>query len=75
MSHGSKCHRLPGSIGSGTTPGRVWKGKQMAGRLGGKMATNKQVTIVQVILEKNLLLLNGSVPGKKGNFVMVKRAK
>jgi len=74
MSHGSKFHRIAGSIGSGTTPGRVWKGKQMAGRLGGKQVTNKRVTIAQIIAEKNLLLVNGSVPGKRGNLVMVKKA-
>lgn len=71
MTHGSKCHRLPGSIGSGTTPGRVWKGKNMPGRLGGIQATVKNLKVVQVIPEKNLLLLGGSVPGKRGNLVRV----
>ena len=55
MSHGSKSHRIPGSIGSGTTPGRVWKGRKMPGRLGGGRATVKNLAVVQVIQEKNLL--------------------
>ena len=75
MSHGSKCHRLMGSIGSGTTPGRVWKGKNMPGRLGGGRVTVKNLSVVQVIPEKNLLLLRGSVPGKRGNLVSVRAAK
>lgn len=74
MSHGSKCHRLMGSIGSGTTPGRVWKGKQMPGRMGGKMATNNGISVVQVDPGKNLMMVYGSVPGKKGNLVLVRRA-
>jgi large subunit ribosomal protein L3 len=71
MSHGSKCHRLPGSIGSGTTPGRVWKGKNMPGRLGGGKVTVKNLKVVSVIPEKKLLLVYGSVPGKRGNRVNV----
>jgi large subunit ribosomal protein L3 len=63
-----------GSIGSGTTPGRVWKGKQMPGRMGGKMATNNGISVVQVDPGKNLMMVYGSVPGKKGNLVLVRRA-
>lgn len=74
MAHGSKSHRIPGSIGSGTTPGRVWKGKKMPGRLGGGMVTEKSLLVVQVIPEKNLLLLRGSVPGKKGNLVLIRKS-
>ncbi|MFA6169436.1 MAG: 50S ribosomal protein L3 [Candidatus Margulisiibacteriota bacterium] len=74
MSHGSKFHRIPGSIGSGTTPGRVWKGKQMPGRMGNCQATNKGLTVIQVIPEKNLILLKGSVPGKRGNTVFIRKA-
>jgi large subunit ribosomal protein L3 len=73
MAHGSKSHRIPGSIGSGTTPGRVWKGRKMPGRLGGGMVTEKSLLVVQVIPEKNLLLLKGSVPGKKGNLVLIRK--
>lgn len=75
MSHGSKCHRIPGSIGSGTTPGRVWKGKQMPGRLGGGKITNKRLKIIQILAAKNVLLIYGSVPGKRGNEVMIRKAK
>jgi len=74
MSHGSKSHRIPGSIGSGTTPGRVWKGRHMPGRLGGGMVSVKNLKVVQVIPEKNLLLIYGPVPGKNGNLVMVRKA-
>jgi large subunit ribosomal protein L3 len=74
MSHGSKSHRIPGSISSGTTPGRVRKGKKMPGRMGGGMVTNRSLKVVQVIPERNLLLLKGSVPGKSGNLVLIRKA-
>ncbi len=73
MSHGSKSHRIPGSSGSGTTPGRVFKGRKMPGRLGGGMITAKSLTVLQVIPEKNLLLLKGAVPGKAGNLVIIRK--
>lgn len=72
MTHGSKNHRLPGSIGAGTTPGRVFKGTKMSGRLGGVRVTVPSVSVVKVIEEKNLLLLAGTVPGKKNNFVTLR---
>ena len=75
MSHGSKSHRIPGSSGAGTTPGRVFKGKKMPGRLGGGLVTVKSLTVVQVIPEKNLLLLRGSVPGKSGNLVIIRKGR
>ncbi|MBI5078888.1 50S ribosomal protein L3 [Candidatus Saganbacteria bacterium] len=71
MSHGSKSHRIPGSIGSGTTPGRVWKGRNMPGRMGGGRVTVKNIVVTQVIAEKKLLLLHGPVPGKRGNQVLI----
>lgn len=71
MAHGSKNHRLPGSTGAGTTPGRVFPGKRMAGRLGGKRVTIKKLTLVQVDVENNLLLIKGAVPGKPGSLVRV----
>ncbi|MDD5593280.1 MAG: 50S ribosomal protein L3 [Candidatus Margulisbacteria bacterium] len=74
MSHGSKSHRIPGSSGSGTTPGRVFKGRKMPGRLGGGMITVKSLIVVSVISEKNLLLLKGAVPGKNGNLVLVRKS-
>ena len=71
MSHGSKNHRAPGSIGAGTTPGRVYPGKRMAGRLGGKRITIRKLTVVRVDLERNLLLIKGAVPGKPGALLSV----
>jgi large subunit ribosomal protein L3 len=74
MSHGSKSHRLPGSSGSGTTPGRVFRGRKMPGRLGGGLVTVKSVKVVQVIAEKNLILLKGAVPGKNGNLLIIRKS-
>jgi len=74
MGHGSKSHRIPGSSGSGTTPGRVWKGRKMPGRMGGGRITVKNIKVVQVIPEKNLLLVYGSVPGKRGNLIEIRKA-
>ena len=69
MSHGSKNHREPGSIGAGTTPGRVYPGKRMAGRLGGKPTTLKRLAILRIDADENLLVVKGSVPGKPGNLL------
>jgi len=66
MSHGSKSHRIPGSIGAGTTPGRVLKGTRMAGRYGGTFVTVKGLKVVATDVEKGLIVLSGSVPGKNG---------
>jgi large subunit ribosomal protein L3 len=71
MSHGSKNHRLPGSVGAGTTPGRVYPGKRMAGRLGGKQITVRKLTVVRVDAERNLLLVKGAVPGKRGALLNI----
>lgn len=71
MSHGSKNHREPGSIGPGTTPGRVYPGKKMAGRMGNVQVTVRKLTIVRVDTERNLLLIKGAVPGKAGALVNV----
>jgi large subunit ribosomal protein L3 len=71
MSHGSKNHRLPGSIGPGTTPGRVYPGKRMAGRLGGKRVTIRKLIVVRVDSERNLLLIKGAVPGKPGALLSI----
>ena len=75
MTHGSKSHRIPGSSGSGTTPGRVWPGRHMPGRLGGGTVSVKRAQIVQVDPEKNLLLVKGAVPGKPGNLLMIRKIK
>ncbi|MBE9008793.1 50S ribosomal protein L3 [Pseudanabaenaceae cyanobacterium LEGE 13415] len=75
MSHGSKNHREPGSTGAGTTPGRVYPGKKMAGRLGGTQTTVKKLTIIRVDTERNVILIKGAVPGKPGALVQIVPAK
>lgn len=71
MTHGSKNHRAPGSIGMGTTPGRVLPGKKMAGQLGNKTITIKKLKIIQINSEENILVIKGSVPGKSGNLLKI----
>ena len=75
MTHGSKNHRLPGSIGAGSTPGRVYPGKKMAGRLGGQHVTLKNIEILYVNPEENILVIKGSVPGKKNTLLKVQPMK
>ncbi|NLF83484.1 MAG: 50S ribosomal protein L3 [Candidatus Gastranaerophilales bacterium] len=72
MTHGSKNHRLPGSIGAGTTPGRVVKGLRMAGNMGNEQVTTKKLRLVKLDKEKNLLLVKGSVPGCEGTLITIK---
>ncbi|MEM9272852.1 MAG: 50S ribosomal protein L3 [Cyanobacteria bacterium P01_F01_bin.143] len=71
MAHGSKNHRAPGSTGAGTTPGRVYPGKKMAGRYGGKQVTIRKLEVVQIDAERNLLLIKGAVPGKPGALLSI----
>lgn len=71
MSHGSKNHRQPGSIGAGTTPGRVFPGKKMAGRMGYKKTTIKNLKILDIYKDDNVIVVKGSVPGKIGNLIQV----
>ena len=71
MTHGSKNHRAPGSIGMGTTPGRVLPGKKMAGQLGNKITTIKKLKVMQINSEENILVIKGSVPGKPGNLLSI----
>nr|AIA21341.1 50S ribosomal protein L4 [Pyropia kanakaensis] len=73
MSHGSKNHRQPGSIGAGTTPGRVYPGKNMAGQLGNKKVTIKNLQIVSINSENDLLIVKGAVPGKPGALVKISK--
>nr|ASO75962.1 ribosomal protein L3 [Storeatula sp. CCMP1868] len=73
MTHGSKNHRAPGSIGQGSTPAKVHKGKKMAGRLGGKQSTIKNLEIVHVNADNNILVVKGAVPGKKGNILSIQQ--
>jgi large subunit ribosomal protein L3 len=71
MTHGSKNHREPGSIGMGTTPGRVLPGKKMAGQLGNKITTIQKLQVIQINSEENILVIKGSVPGKPGNLLSI----
>ena len=73
--HGADHHREPGSIGAGTTPGRVYRGTRMAGHMGVDRTTIQKVTIVRADGAQNLLLLKGSVPGAKNALVIVSKAE
>ncbi|HEV8547021.1 MAG TPA: 50S ribosomal protein L3 [Candidatus Limnocylindrales bacterium] len=72
--HGSDHHREPGSIGPGTTPGRVYKGLKMAGHMGDARATIKKVRVVRADADRNLLLVKGTLPGARGALILVKKA-
>ena len=72
MTHGSKYHRGLGSMGSGTTPGRVRKGKKAPGHMGAAAVTIQNLEIVRTDAEKNLILIRGAVPGIKGALVVIK---
>ena len=74
-SHGAhRNHRKPGSIGACATPGRVFKGTRMAGRMGTETVTTQNVTVHAVDVEKGVILLKGAVPGPKGGLVMIRSA-
>jgi large subunit ribosomal protein L3 len=73
--HGSMFHRAPGSIGASSFPSRVYPGMKAAGRMGGKRITSKNLRVVQVDAERNLILVYGSVPGATGSYVAIRRAK
>ena len=72
--HGSDHHRAPGSIGPGTTPGRVYKGMKMAGHMGDQRTTVKKLRVVRTDAERNLLLVKGTLPGAKNALILVKKA-
>ena len=73
--HGNSIsHRAPGSIGQCQTPGKVWKGKKMAGQMGSVRKTVQSLEVVRVDLDNNLLLIKGAVPGATGTNVVVKPA-
>ncbi|NOY46515.1 MAG: 50S ribosomal protein L3 [Deltaproteobacteria bacterium] len=73
-SHGSMFHRAPGSIGAKEHPGKVWKGKKMAGRMGARRVTVQNLQVVEVDPERNLILLRGAVPGAKNGTVLLRPA-
>lgn len=72
MAHGSKYHRSLGSLSSGTTPGRVKKGKKMPGHMGAVKITIQNLEVVSVDAEKNLVLVKGAVPGPKGSVLVIR---
>lgn len=72
--HGSMFHRAPGSIGASSFPSRVVKGMRAAGRMGGDRVTTRNLKVVQVDGENNLLVLRGSVPGAPGGYVVIRKA-
>ena len=72
MGHGSMYHRRPGSMGSTSTPGRVFKGKKLPGHMGVQTITIQNLEVVRVDLDKNVLLVKGSVPGAKGSILKIK---
>ena len=75
MTHGnSLSHRAPGSIGQNQSPGKVFKGKKMAGQLGNKQVTTQSLEVVRVDVENSLILVKGAVPGATGSDVIVKPA-
>ena len=74
MSHGSRYHRGPGSMGAASDPSRVYKGKKLAGHMGAERVTIQNLEIVKVDVENNLLLIKGAIPGPKKGLVVVKKA-
>ncbi len=74
MGHGSMYHRRPGSMGATSTPGRVFKGKKLPGHMGRVTVTIQNLDVVRVDMDKNVLLVKGSVPGPKGAILKVKSA-
>ena len=72
--HGSMFHRAPGSIGASSFPSRVVKGMRAAGRMGGDRVTTRNLKVVQIDAENNLLVLKGAVPGAPGGYLIVRKA-
>ena len=75
MTHGSTSHRRVGSIGSTTTPGRVWRGHHMPGHMGAHRVTLQNLRVVRIDVENNILLVKGAIPGCKNGYVMIRMAK
>ena len=71
--HGSMFHRAPGSIGQSAWPSRVFKGKRMAGRYGHERSTMRNVKLVRIDAESNMLLVRGAIPGPNGGYVLVRK--
>ncbi len=75
MSHGSRYHRRPGSMGSASDASRVFKGKKLAGQMGGDRTTIQNLEIVKVDVEKNVILIKGNVPGSKKSLIEIRSAR
>lgn len=73
--HGSTSHRRIGSLGSSTTPGRVWKGHHLPGHMGNRRVTVENKKVIKVDTENNLLLVKGALPGYKNSYLIIKKAK
>jgi large subunit ribosomal protein L3 len=73
--HGSMFHRAPGGIGGSSFPSRVWPGQHFPGQMGNERKTSKNLRVVKIDAEENLLLVRGAVPGRTGGYVVIKRAK
>src|SRR5205085_8459209 len=74
-SHGSMFHRAPGSIGSSSSPSRVWKNMRMAGHMGDVRVTTQGLQVIDVRPEEHLIFVRGSVPGARGSLVIVRKSK
>jgi large subunit ribosomal protein L3 len=72
--HGSGFHRKPGSVGNRTEPGRVMPGKKMAGHMGNRTSTHKNVEVVDVMASENVILVKGAVPGHRNSLVQLVKA-
>lgn len=75
MTHGSKSHRALGSIGAGTTPGHVYKGKKMPGRMGGTKTKIRKLKIIKIDSDLRIVMIQGALPGKPGNLLRITPAK
>lgn len=73
--HGSHDHRQVGSVGMCATPARIFKGKRMPGRMGGKRTTTRNLEVVQIDAENNLIYIKGAIPGANNGFVLIKKAR
>jgi large subunit ribosomal protein L3 len=74
MTHGSKYHRGPGSMGAASAPSRVFKGKNLGGQWGNEKVTIQNLQVVRVDVERNMILIKGSIPGRRGSLVTVRQA-
>jgi large subunit ribosomal protein L3 len=72
--HGSRSHRIPGSVGQCAWPSRVFKGKKLPGRLGGVRVTAPRVEVIEVRSDENVILLKGPIPGSKGGIVFIRKS-